>query len=387
MRVKNCLALVSTGIALLVLAGIPVSARASITVLHNCFSTQGNYTTNYTQSLEPSDNTAGKHLDVTDHLIANGAPLIANCDCPGNFSATSTVYELSAAGSPLTAGVSGFGYLTQSLDVDVSGYSDAIESPDGSGLFGLAIDSYPTTQSGMKSKQEPKLQSSEGEQDVCSDASRPTNAASTKRQFMWNVMAMTFYIKKPILGEEVIPSTQVVQNYVCLYFGSGSCDSSNLQLVSNIWLSGSLTAPLSCTINAGGTIEVDLGNIVNSQFVSPGLPPAGYTLKNVDISYHCDDPAIGNSDKIKLTLSADQGVATGSSGMIAKMLGRDDIGVRMYGEDQENISLDGSVALPVNIDEQGNGVLHFTAAPVSTQSKRPDPGKFEGNVTVKMDLR
>ncbi|MBB1201340.1 fimbrial protein [Enterobacteriaceae bacterium 89] len=387
MRVKNCLALVATGITLLIFAGIPVSAQASITVLHNCFSTQGNYTTNYTQSLEPADNTSGKSIDIADHFIASGAPLTASCDCPGNFSATSTVYELSAAGSPLAAGISGFGYLTGNLDVDVSGYSDAIDSPDGNGLFPLAIDSYPTTQSGMKSKLESKLQSSEGEQDVCSDASRPKNAASTKRQFIWNVMALTFYIKKPILGEEVIPSTLVVQNYVCLYFGSGSCDTSNLQLVSNIWLSGSLTAPLSCTINAGSTIEVDLGNIVNSQFVSPGLPPSGYTLKNVDISYHCDDPAIGNSDKIKLTLSADQGVAPGSSGLIAKMLNRDDIGVRMYGENNGNVSLDGSVALPVNIDEQGNGALHFTAAPVSTTSKRPEPGKFEGNVTVKMDLR
>jgi len=41
----------------------------------------------------------------------------------------------------------------------------------------------------------------------------------------------------------------------------------------------------------------------------------------------------------------------------------------------------------VTMDEQGNGSVKIKAAPVSTTNATPAPGKFEGNVTVKMDLR
>lgn len=158
-------------------------------------------------------------------------------------------------------------------------------------------------------------------------------------------------------------------------------------MVSNIWLSGSISAPLSCTINEGSTIEVDLGNIARPQFKSKGLAPQGYTLKNVDITYHCDDNAVGNDNRITLTLSADQGVVDSSDPLIAKMLGRDDVGVRVFTDSNKNVALDGSYAFPVTMDEQGNGSVRIKAAPVSTTSAAPEPGKFEGNVTVKMDLR
>lgn len=126
---------------------------------------------------------------------------------------------------------------------------------------------------------------------------------------------------------------------------------------------------------------------MSKQFVTRGQPPEGYALKNVDISYHCDGNAVGNTDRIKLTLSADQGVVDSSDPLIAKMLGRDDLGVRIFSEDNQNVALDGTFEFPVTMDEQGNGAVRIKAAPVSTTSATPAPGEFEGNVTVKMDLR
>ncbi|MCP1114488.1 fimbrial protein [Enterobacter bugandensis] len=204
--------------------------------------------------------------------------------------------------------------------------------------------------------------------------------------FKWNVIAANFLIKKPILGVISFPPTLVVQNYACIYI-SGSCAPSDAELVSNIWLSGTISAPLSCTINEGSTIEVDFGELVSSQFVAKGQQPKGYTLKDVDISYHCDDNAIGSDDRIKLTLTADQGVVDSSDPVIAKMVGREDIGVKVYNEDNLNIALDGTYEFPVTIDEQGNGLVRIKATPVSTLNEKPQPGSFEGNVTVKMDLR
>jgi type 1 fimbria pilin len=69
------------------------------------------------------------------------------------------------------------------------------------------------------------------------------------------------------------------------------------------------------------------------------------------------------------------------------MLDKEDVGVRVYDENNQSVALDGTFEFPVPMDDQGNGVVRIKAAPVSTTSKTPEPGKFEGNVTVKMDLR
>lgn len=96
---------------------------------------------------------------------------------------------------------------------------------------------------------------------------------------------------------------------------------------------------------------------------------------------------MGNTDRIKLTLTADQGVADSSTPYIAKLLDRDDLGVRVYDEHSQNVALDGTYEFPVTMDAQGNGVVKIQAVPVSTTNASPAPGRFEGNVTVKMDLR
>lgn len=367
---------------------LPVSAQ-SATILRDCFASPQDYHISYDRDLEASENIAGHDVVVTGHLVGEGTTMEASCNCPsgtGGITESTQVMELTLAGSPLPPGTSGYGVLTDKLDIDVKGYTDAINSPDGAGLGALNINQYPTAVSSMAKNVE-TIKTQEGTASVCSESTRPETSPPPKRQFRWNVIGVTFHIKKPILGKEVIPSTLVVQNYACLYYGSGSCDAASAQLVSSIWLSGSLSAPLSCTINEGSTIEVDLGNIVSKQFKVKGVMPQGYTLKNVDISYHCDDNAVGNDNRIKLTLSADQGVVDSSDPLIAKMLGRDDVGVRVFTDSDKDVALDGSYEFPVSMDEQGNGSVRIKATPVSTTDDTPEPGKFEGNVTVKMDLR
>lgn len=367
--------------------GLVFSASAqAATILHDCFGAPQEYNIDYNRELNASENTVNHVVDIQEHLVGGGMEMEANCSCPGSMSATSSVLELTLAGSPLPPGVSGYGYLTDKVDIDVKGYTDAVNSPDGEGLFGLNINQYPSQLSSM-SKTIENIKTTEGTASVCSESTRPSGLTAVKRKFKLDVIGATFYIKKPIIGKEIIPSTLVVQNYTCLYFGSGSCDVNNAQQVSNIWLSGSLSAPLSCTINEGSTIEVDFGNIVSKQFSGKSRPPQGYPLKNVDISYHCDSNAVGNNDRIKLTLTADQGVVDSSDPLVAKMLDKDDVGVRVFSESNQNVALDGTFEFPVPMDDQGNGVVRIKAAPVSTTGKSPEPGKFEGNVTVKMDLR
>lgn len=368
-----------------------VSARpgwAGVTILHNCFGAPQTYSTVFDHEFTSGDNIVNHDYEVPDHLVGSGADMAANCTCPGNLFSSSMIYEKTLAGSPLTAGTNGYGYLTDKIDAGITAYADAVNSPDGKSLTPVPVNEYPTPLGSMNSVIENSLAKTEGDASVCSNETKPTGAAEIKRNFRWNVIAVMLRVKKPILGEEAIPPTIVAQNYACLYIGTGaSCDPAEAEHVSDIWFSGTLSAPLSCTINAGSTIEVEFGSIVSKQFVSKGQPPQGYALKNVDIAYHCDDNAVGNTDRIKLTLSADQGVVDSSTPYIAKLLERDDLGVRVYDENSRDVALDGTYAFPVTMDEQGNGVIKIQAVPVSTTDAHPVPGRFEGNVTVKMDLR
>ncbi|WMY76168.1 fimbrial protein [Buttiauxella selenatireducens] len=362
---------------------------ASAEVLQNCFNGPTSYSIDYQQELSAGINKTGKEiLSNPGHLVGNGPVMTASCECPTSLEANEEINELTAVGSPLSAGHSStYGFLTNNIDISVQGYTDAINSPDGAGLTSIPINSYPTPMANMNSRVQ-NWSIYEESESVCSDSSSPVSPPNrVKRQFKWNVIAAKFYIKKAILGEEIIPSTLVAQYYSCLSFDrDGSCTASTSQLVSNVYLSGKLTAPLSCTINAGHTIEIELGSVVSSNFRTPGVPPKGYSLRDVDISYHCDNPVESTSGKIKLTLTADQGVSD-PQGMIAKMMGRDDLGVRLYDKNDQDVVLDGSFDFPVTLDTNGNGSIKLKAAPVSTTSTRPAAGDYEGNVTVKMDIR
>ncbi|KNC94856.1 fimbrial protein [Trabulsiella odontotermitis] len=358
-------------------------ARAA-TILRNCFAAPGTYQTTINREFSADENSAGKIIQPDGHLVGAGQAITAQCDCPGNMTASSTVMGFAFAGSPLSAGSrAGYGYLTENIDIDIDAYTDAIHSPDGSGLYSIAIDNYPTTVpvSSMES-----LTSKESNETVCRSGTQPVSGVPS-RQFKWNILSARLYIKSPILGQETIPPTLIEQSSACLYFGSGMCGSGDAQPVANIWLSGSLSAPLSCTINAGSTIDVDFGAIARTNFTTAGVPPVGFTLKAVNINFHCDNAAVSQYQKIKLTLTADQGVSDPGDGLIARMMGRDDIGVRLYDTNSNSVGLDGNMAFPVVLDSQGNGSIKMQAAPVATTATPPEAGPFEGNVTVKMELR
>ena len=356
-------------------------------ILPGCFPAPENYQVNYSYELVAADNYIGKTL-MSTHLIGNGPMQTANCNCPPAMKKNASIYEMVYASSPLFQGHStDYGKLTDAVDVQITGFTDAANSPTGINLFELQILQYPTPASSMPSKFD-GIKTVENTEAVCSPTTDPNRPPpSNKRQFKLNIINARLYLKHSILGEEIIPPTNVVQYYVCLSDSPSDCTAGQAELASNVWFGGTITAPLSCTINAGSTIEVSLGMMSSTSFSTRGQPPQGYTLREADISYHCDNPAISNAGKIKMTLTADQGVSDSGTALIAKMIGRDDIGVRMYDSNNNDVILDGSIDLPITLDNQGNGTVKMWAAPVSTGDTHPEPGKFEGNVTVKMDIK
>ncbi|HHE5696833.1 TPA: fimbrial protein [Citrobacter amalonaticus] len=351
-------------------------------VLKNCFPNPVNYAIDWSYDLSPTDNAQGKIVSA-GVLVGNGPPLTADCECTAAITGGSQISDIIYVTSPLQTGsTAGYGYLTNHLDLDINVYTNTDGATSIGSLIQVPIDSYPTTSPVSKVESQKSIES---ESSVCRTGTQPV-PGTPARQFSWNAINARFYIKSPILGVETIPPMLVAQIAVCLQYSSG-CTASASYPAASIYLSGTISAPLSCTINAGSTIEVDLGNLVSTNFTHQGSPPEGFALKAVDISFHCDSAAVSNSDKIKLTLSADQGVSDGESGLIAKMVDRDDIGVRMYDSNSHDVRLDGTTEFPVVLDSQGNGLIKMQAAPVPTTASPPKGGKFEGNVTVKMDIK
>ncbi|MCP1114487.1 hypothetical protein M6B24_14725 [Enterobacter bugandensis] len=147
------------------------SVHAS-TVLKNCFSSPQDYTVSYERELSAAENIAGSEIVDNMHLLGNGAEMEANCSCVSDMEESTSVMEMTLAGSPLSAGASGYGYLNDVLDIHVSGYSDAINSPDGANLTKLEVFQYPTPRSSMQKKVE-NIKTTEGTASVCSNDTRP----------------------------------------------------------------------------------------------------------------------------------------------------------------------------------------------------------------------
>ncbi len=123
---------------------VSTGSFGAVTVLKNCFGAPQTYSIDYHHEFTSTENVANNDYDIPGHLVGAGADLEANCTCPGNMFSSSTVYEKTLAGSPLNPGTSGTGYLTDKIDAHITGYADAINSPDGSSLTPIPINEYPT---------------------------------------------------------------------------------------------------------------------------------------------------------------------------------------------------------------------------------------------------
>ncbi|KEY50665.1 fimbrial protein [Citrobacter amalonaticus] len=365
---------------LILLSGLlPVlQAVGATTYLSGCFPTKGRVDVPLNYDLSAEDNYAGNRIQPTISFVFPSDPHAAQCSsCPG-VTGTTTEKIYSYRTTPLPTGrTAKYGKLTNNLDIQISAFSDTVSG----GGTAYLLETYPN-QSPTTSLFEGD--NSEATQSLC--ANSPV-AGNPKRLFNWNKISLSLYIVNPIFGIETIPNQLLMSTSVCIFYGSGSCNFSKASVASEMYISGAIYAPLSCTINAGSTINVDFETLASSNFTAPGAVPSGFTLRDVDIKFHCDSTAVSNSDKIKLTLSADQGVNDTGTGFIAKMIGRDDIGVRMYDSNDNGIPLDGSADFPIVLDGNGDGHIQMTAAPVATTSNKPAAGHFEGNVTVKMDIR
>lgn len=365
---------------ILLLAALLLSMRAHAapSYITGCFPVKGDVKVALDYEINASANYAGNTVRPIDNFVVPAEPQSAQCTSCSGVGTGDTENMYSYRATPLPAGsIKDFGKLTDKLDIQISGFTDTVAG----GQTQTKLTTYPNLSPTTSISEGTN---SESTQSLCAKSPK---AGVPQRMFNWNKLTATINISKPIFGTEIIPAQTLMETSLCIFYGVGSCKFANAQLASRMTISGQLSAPLGCTINAGSVINVDFNSIASSDFTAKGQPPTSFALRDVDIKFHCDNSAVENTDKIKLTLTSDQGVSDAGTGYIAKMMGRDDIGVRMYDSNNVNVALDGSAEFPVALDNNGDGHILMSAAPVATTNAKPDPGKFEGNVTVKMDIK
>lgn len=92
------------------------------------------------------------------------------------------------------------------------------------------------------------------------------------------------YITKPFVGAIQIGNTKVIDLYSTTKPGSYS----SLPM-SSVWVSGQITVPQNCEVNAGQIITVDFGKIWSGDFATKGQKPNGYIAKDIKASMKCNN--------------------------------------------------------------------------------------------------
>jgi type 1 fimbria pilin len=189
-----------------------------------------------------------------------------------------------------------------------------------------------------------------------------------------------FYIRKPFIGQVIIPPTLLAS----LYAKTRQSGQNGPTPLSDVYIVGSITAPQECEVNSGQIISFDLGQIPASDFSkTPGTIIAD-KKKELKVAIKCTGMAEGQN--VGLSLHGTQ------SGAYPTMLQttNDDVGVKIYDEFNNEVDVNGGeVQTDMKRRRQSgveNGSFTFYAAPASATGARPSPGTFDAVATLTLEL-
>jgi type 1 fimbria pilin len=189
------------------------------------------------------------------------------------------------------------------------------------------------------------------------------------------------YVTSPLAGQIMIPDT-VIAN---LYLSKSSADPGNnipgpVQPTTQVRISGTITVPQSCSINAGQIIDVKLPDILGKDIRHLGDSPqdAHVTTK---VNLTCSNVANGTNLSLSLTGANDP------NNNDYLQTDNQDIGIRISDKNGNTIAPNGSAELPIDNYQDGNGSSEFTAAPVNTTGNIPHTGQYQATATLSVQIR
>lgn len=187
---------------------------------------------------------------------------------------------------------------------------------------------------------------------------------------------LTLYVKKSFVSSVVIPSTLIIR-----LSGTKDLAVPATSPMANLYFSGSVTAPQSCTINAGTMINVDLGSIYSSEINTVGQPPVGYTAKSFNVPIKCSNT--GGGANLTLRLEGTHSALVNS----ALQSDNKDVGV-VITDNSGNPLIPNNLSSVVsfNLDSSENATVSLKAYPVNTTGNIPDEGRFTALSLLRIDF-
>ncbi|HHQ6537367.1 TPA: fimbrial protein [Serratia fonticola] len=313
-----------------------------------CTSTGGTKTYNFpfTKTFtSPSDNAAGMSFNRTYQWNLGGAYGV-NCDCTGS----AVTYYKTVIPSTLTAsrtynGLS-FYSLNQYFEVATELYIGGAQMD----YFATPFDNISNDYSG-----------------ACTGLSNWTSGS---------MGYVSLYFTRPFVGQVVIPSTKILD-----LFGSKTDGSYGGTPMTSIYMSGSVTVPQSCNINAGQVvIDVEFGNIMSNDIKTSGAIATGFTPKVVNMTLACNN--ISNGVVVSLSFS---GTPSGGDPTALKT-DNNDIGIRVR-DANNNIVPPVNGSLPVTFDYSSQtGTSSMSLAPMNVTGNTPSVGQFNAVATINAEI-
>lgn len=194
----------------------------------------------------------------------------------------------------------------------------------------------------------------------------------------------TLYVSTPFLGEMIIPDTTIA--YIQAAWSSTSTYPKTFATIAELHIQGRITVPQSCKINQGEVIQVNLGTISATHFMTKDRMPENYTPVSFDITYDCGDMS-GIKNSLYMLIEGDD--VASQYVMVARRRESDnvpDVGIRLV-----DIT-SGYIDIPINpgtilLNRSGVGATHMQAYPVNLTGGTLATGHFKGTATITLMIK
>lgn len=195
-----------------------------------------------------------------------------------------------------------------------------------------------------------------------------------------NSGSFSLKILQPFVGTVVIPQIVLANLYECYNIpASSSCTATGTPVLV-YYLSGTINSLGSCSVNAGESIEVDLGDVFAANFRVVGQKPLGAEEVELSIPVRCNT---GNSGLVNVTLSLS--ATSDPNYPQAIKTSRPGVGV-VVTDSQNNIISPTGGTLPLSIPDDEDSFARMNVYPVSTTGVPPETGRFEATATVRINF-
>lgn len=321
----------------------------------------GNYLTDITVDWTKEQNVAGTIWSVPPSATGNSYQI--NCGC--NAETKVNLYYWTTSAIAATGHLSGFYHLNDTLDIKTE-----IGDIPGAGTLQVP------TPIGSPVKDTTGSYSTKTNNSVCGEDPPELRAPAVS---LGGNTTFTLYVRKPFLGELIIPDTPIA--YLQAGWSNSSTYPKVFENIAELHIQGRITVPQHCQINQGDMIQVNLGTISAARFTTKDQMPEGYTPVNFDISYECGDMSKINNNLYMYFEGSD---LANQYVLVARRRESDnvpDVGIRLV--DITNTQID----IPFNpgsilMDGSGTGVAHLQAYPVNLTGDTLAPGRFKGTATI-----